>query len=83
MLSVVMFGLFMILLGQLEARIVVTVVTRLWPGFPKIQGLISSWERDFSLHSIQTGAGAHPASYPVDTAALSTEVKWPGHEADH
>jgi hypothetical protein len=28
-------------------------------------------------------AGAHLASYPVDTGVLSSGVKWPGHEADH
>jgi hypothetical protein len=31
---------------------------------------------NFSLHHrVQTGSGAHPASYPG--------VKWPGREADH
>jgi hypothetical protein len=39
---------------------------------------------DFSLlHSIKTGFGAHPASYPVGTGALSPEIKRPRHEADH
>jgi hypothetical protein len=28
----------------------------------------SRWEQDFSpLHLVQTGSGAHPASYPMDT----------------
>jgi hypothetical protein len=28
----------------------------------------SRWEQDFSpLHAVQTGSGAHPASYPMDT----------------
>jgi hypothetical protein len=41
-------------------------------------------ERDFSLlHSFQTGSGAYPASYPVDTRALFLGVKQKGHEADH
>jgi hypothetical protein len=31
----------------------------------------------------QTGSGAHPASYPMGTGALSPGVKWPGREADH
>jgi hypothetical protein len=31
------------------------------------------------LHSVQTGSGAHPASYPMD---LFPGVKNPGHEAD-
>jgi hypothetical protein len=34
------------------------------PGFDTQQGI------DFSLlHNVQTGSGAHPASYPVGTAA--------------
>jgi hypothetical protein len=35
------------------------------------------------LHVVQTGFGAHPASYPVGTGALSPGVKQPGREADH
>jgi hypothetical protein len=31
----------------------------------------------------KTGSGAHPASYPKGTGALSHGVKWPGREADH
>jgi hypothetical protein len=48
------------------------------PGF-------DSWKRqDFSLlHSVQTGSGAHPAPYPMDTGGASPGVKLPGHEADH
>jgi hypothetical protein len=39
---------------------------------------------NFSLrHHVQTGSGAHPASYSMCTGALSLEVKRPGHEADH
>jgi hypothetical protein len=30
---------------------------------------------------IQTSSGAHADSYPV--GFLPSEVKWPGHEADH
>jgi hypothetical protein len=33
----------------------------------------------FFLHSVQTGSGAHPGSYLMDTVG----VKRPGHEADH
>jgi hypothetical protein len=29
------------------------------------------------------GSGAHPASYPVGTGALSPGIKRPGREADH
>jgi hypothetical protein len=37
-------------------------------------------ERGFSLlHSVQTGSGAHLASYSMDTEG----VKRPGREADH
>jgi hypothetical protein len=36
--------------------------------------------RDFSL--LQS-CGAHPASYPMSTCALSPGVKRPGREADH
>jgi hypothetical protein len=44
-----------------------------------VQGLAGAG--NFPLHHhVQTGSGAHPASYPM---ALSLAVKWPGHEADH
>jgi hypothetical protein len=35
------------------------------------------------VHVIQTDSGAHSASYPMVTGALSREVKRPGREADH
>jgi hypothetical protein len=39
---------------------------------------------DFYLcHNVQTGSGAHPASYPIGTGVRSSGVKRPGHEADH
>jgi len=28
-------------------------------------------------------SGAHPASYPMGTGALSLEIKWPGRVANH
>jgi hypothetical protein len=34
------------------------------------------------LHVVQTGSGAYPASYPMDTGALSLGVKRPGREVD-
>jgi hypothetical protein len=34
-------------------------------------------------HRIQTVPEAHPASYSMDTGAISLEVKRPGHEADN
>jgi hypothetical protein len=40
--------------------------------------------RDFYLlYSVQTGSGAHPASYPMGTGVQSPGVKLPGSEADH
>jgi hypothetical protein len=42
------------------------------------------WVRICSLHHIiQTGSGAHPASYSTGTGALSAEVKRPECEAHH
>jgi hypothetical protein len=35
------------------------------------------------LHVVQTGSGAHPASYPVDTEGSSSGVKRPELETDH
>jgi hypothetical protein len=35
------------------------------------------------LHVVQTGFGAHPASYPIGIGTLSSGVKRPGHEAGH
>jgi hypothetical protein len=35
------------------------------------------------LHSIQTGSGPHPASYPMGAGALFPGAKHPGREADH
>jgi hypothetical protein len=34
-------------------------------------------------HHVQTGSGAHPASYPTDTRGSFPGVKRPGREADH
>jgi hypothetical protein len=40
--------------------------------------------RDFCLlQSIQTGSGAHLASYPMGTWALSLGAKRPGRETDY
>jgi hypothetical protein len=30
------------------------------------------------LHNIETGSGAHLASYPVDTRSYISEVEWAG-----
>jgi hypothetical protein len=38
----------------------------------------------FSLHyHVQTGSGAHPASYPMGTRGSFLGIKRPGREADH
>jgi len=34
-------------------------------------------------HHVQTGSGAHPASYPSGTGVLSLGVKQEGREANH
>jgi hypothetical protein len=58
------------------------VVTAQWYS----AGLRAGWsagDGNFSLHHrVQTGSGAHPASYSVP-GALSLWVKWPGREVDH
>jgi hypothetical protein len=39
--------------------------------------------QDFSLlHNVQTGSGAHPASYPMSAGAISARVKRPGLKDD-
>jgi hypothetical protein len=35
------------------------------------------------LHSLQTGSGIHPASYPMGNWGSFLKVKLPGSEADH
>jgi hypothetical protein len=34
-------------------------------------------------YGVQTGCGAHPASYLMGAGALSTGIKRPGREVDH
>jgi hypothetical protein len=43
----------------------------------------SSIQEFLFLYVVQTGSGAHPASYPMGTGAVSPGVKRPGREADH
>jgi hypothetical protein len=39
---------------------------------------------NFSLHHrVQTGSGAHPASYPMGNRSSFPGDKWLGREADH
>jgi hypothetical protein len=42
------------------------------------RGCFPTRVRDFLLHEIQAGTGAHPASYPKGIGGFS-----PGSEADH
>jgi hypothetical protein len=35
------------------------------------------------LHSVETGTGVHPSSYPTGFGDSSTELERPGREADH
>jgi hypothetical protein len=52
----------------------------IWPGLE----FKSQQRQDFSpLHVVQTGSGAHPASYAIGRGVLSPGVKWLGREADH
>jgi hypothetical protein len=39
--------------------------------------------RTFLLHVVQTGSGAHPASYPMGTGGSFPGVKRPGNETEH
>jgi hypothetical protein len=48
-----------------------------------VRGSFTGRGRDFSLrHRVYTDSGAHPASYPMDTAVFSQEVNRLGREAD-
>jgi hypothetical protein len=60
------------------------------PYFPKIRCNAGLDDRgpavsvNFSLlQRVQTGSGAHPASYPMSTGVSFSRVKRPGREADH
>jgi hypothetical protein len=60
-----------------------------WPACPSLLNLLSFmifryFCRGFPfLKSVQTGPGADPTFYSVDTAVPYAEVKWPESEADH
>jgi hypothetical protein len=44
----------------------------------------SAGAKNFSLlHCVQTGSGAHPASYLMGTRILPLDIKRPGRAADH
>jgi hypothetical protein len=47
------------------------------------QGSKFEFRNFLSSHSVYTGCGAHPASYPMGTEVLSPRVKQPGREGDH
>jgi len=40
-------------------------------------------QNSFLSRKIQTGSGAHPASYSIDTVVPFQEVNWPGLEVNH
>jgi hypothetical protein len=62
----------------------VSIVTRLRIGRLENWVLFPAGTRDFSeLHSIQTGTGAHPASYPIGTGGSFPGIERSGHEANH
>jgi hypothetical protein len=47
-------------------------------------GRVTVGTGNFSLHHrVQTGSGAHPASYPMGTRNSFLRVKRPGRETDH
>jgi hypothetical protein len=59
----------------------VSIVTRLQARRLKNRDSIAGRSRDFSLlHRAETGSGAPDRWVPW---TLSTDVEWPGHEADH
>ena len=56
---------------------IVSIVSRVWAGRFRVH--FPAWTRNASfLQNIQTGCGAHPASW-VDGVVW----KWQGHETDH
>jgi hypothetical protein len=48
----------------------VGIATRLWAGRPRNRGSIPRQGQETFLHNVQTGSGAHPASYTMGTGAL-------------
>jgi hypothetical protein len=64
------------------ARIVQRYSAELRTEWPGVRVLVRAG--NFSPHHlIQTGSGAHPASYPMGTRSSSLGVKRPGHWGDH
>jgi hypothetical protein len=47
-------------------------------------GLIPGRSKTFSpIHSVESGSGPHPASYPMETEDYFSGKNWPEREADH
>jgi hypothetical protein len=44
------------------------------PALQQGQGQGQGQGQDFSLHSVQTGSGDHPISYPIGTEGKAAEV---------
>jgi len=67
-----------------EVGVSVSVVTRLWVGWPGFYSQHGQERLLFSLHyHVHTSLGIHPASCPLGTRCSSSRVKWPECEADH
>jgi hypothetical protein len=50
----------------------------------KESGFDSQWGQEiFLMYNVQTGSGAHPATYTVGHGGCFPKGKWQGHEADH
>ena len=63
---------------HLVGFIIRNVVIRLGAGQPRSRGSIpGGGKRFFSLQSVHTGSGVHPASYSKGTEALSPGLKRP------
>jgi hypothetical protein len=70
--------------GVTRARMAQSVWRLAMGWMTKGSELESWWGQEFSLlHVIQTGSGAHSASYPMGTRGTFPRVKQPGREADH
>lgn len=62
---------------------IVDVVTRLWVGQSRNQGLIPAGVRIAVFQSIQTGSGVFPASSSVGNRAFSPGINLPECKANH
>jgi hypothetical protein len=69
---------------QMSRDSAVGIATALRAGRPGVEEYESRQGQDFSpLYVVQTGSGAHPASYPMGVGGSFPEDKRQGREADH